>query len=532
MLVELAVRNLGVIAEARIPVRQGLVALTGETGAGKTMVVEALQLLLGGRPDPGRVRPGADEAVVEGLFAVGDAEWVLRRVVPAAGRSRSYVDGELATAAGLGELGGSLLEVHGQHAQQSLLQARHQRDALDRFAGIDATPLREARRVVAELERRLDDLGGDERARAREIDLLRYQLDEIDSADPRPGEEAELADEEDVLADAVAHREAAALAQELLGGDGAALESLARAVEALDGRRPFDDVVARLRGAAAELDDVVAELRSAAEGIEPDDERLDAVRERRHLLVELRRKYGDDVEEVLAHATASRARLEELTSVDASRATVEAELAAARAVVGAEASRVGDARRAAAPVLAEQVAGLLGDLALPGSRVEVAVADRDGRPAAGDDVEIRLATNPGSEPADLARVASGGELSRVMLALRLVLSGGPPTMVFDEVDAGIGGEAATAVGAALARLGGDRQVLVVTHLPQVAAAADHQLRVEKHADESSTVTVVEALDEPTRVIELSRMLSGSPDSATARDHAEELLVTAARRRGR
>ncbi len=532
MLVELAVRNLGVIAEARIPVHQGLVALTGETGAGKTMVVEALQLLVGGRPDPGRVRPGASEAVVEGLFAVGDTEWVLRRVVPASGRSRAYVNGELSTAAGLAELGGTLLEIHGQHAQQSLLQPRHQRDALDRFAGTDTAPLREARRAVAELERRLADLGGDERARAREIDLLRYQLDEIDAAAPRPGEEEDLSAEEDVLADAVAHREAAALAQELLGGEGAALDAIARTVEALDGRAPFREVVDRLRGAAAELDDVLAELRGAGDAIEPDDERLDAVRERRHLLVELRRKYGDDLDEVLAHATSARARLEELTSVDASRAGIEAELAAARAVLDAESATVGRARRAAAPDLASQVASLLGDLALPGSRVEVAVSDREGRPGAGDDVEIRLATNPGSEPADLARVASGGELSRVMLSLRLVLSGGPPTMVFDEVDAGIGGEAATAVGAALARLGGDRQVLVVTHLPQVAAAADHQLRVEKHADESSTVTVVEALDDPTRVVELSRMLSGSPDSATARDHAEELLVAAARRRGR
>ena len=532
MLVELAVRNLGVIAEARIPVHQGLVALTGETGAGKTMVVEALQLLLGGRPDPGRVRPGADEAVVEGLFAVGETEWVLRRVVPAAGRSRSYLNGELATAAALAGIGDSLLEIHGQHAQQALLQARHQRDALGRFASIDASGLRDARRAVADLERRLGELGGDERARAREIDLLRYQLDEIDRAAPEPGEEEALAAEEDLLADAVAHREAAGLAMELLGGDRAATDAVARAVDALDGRSPFLDVADRLRGVTAELDDVVGELRAAAEGIEPDDERLDEVRERRHLLVELRRKYGDDLDEVLAHAEASRTRLEELTTVDASRAGIEAELATARAALAAESRRVGAARRAAAPRLAEQVAAVLADLALPGSRVEVAVADRDDRPDAGDEVELRLATNPGTEPSSLARVASGGELSRVMLALRLVLSGGPPTMVFDEVDAGIGGEAASAVGAALARLASACQVLVVTHLPQVAAAADHQLRVAKHADAAAAVTVVEPLDEATRVVELSRMLSGSPDSATARDHAEELLVAAARRRRR
>jgi DNA repair protein RecN (Recombination protein N) len=532
MLVELAVRNLGVIAEARIPVGQGLVALTGETGAGKTMVVEALELLTGGRADPARVRPGADEAVVEGLFAVGDTEWVLRRVVPAQGRSRSYLNGELSTAAALGELCATLLEIHGQHAQQALLQPGHQRDALDHFAALDTAPLRAARRHVQELHRRLDELGGDERSRAREIDLLRYQLDEIDRAAPEPGEEEALAADEDLLADAVAHQEAVAAAQELLGGDDGVVDGLARAVAALDGRAPFAASVARLRALAAELDDVLADLRGSADGIEPDDERLASVRARRQLLVELRRKYGDDLEEVLAHATRSRARLEELTSLDATRAAVEAELAAARAVVAAESERVGAARRAAAPALAERVAEVLGELALAGSRVVVDVSDTEGRPAAGDQVEVRLATNPGTEPGPLARVASGGELSRVMLALRLVLSGGPPTMVFDEVDAGVGGEAAVAVGRALARLGEDGQVMVVTHLPQVAAFADHQLRVAKHSDATSTVTVVETLDDPTRIIELSRMLSGSPDSATARDHAEELLVDAARQRGR
>ena len=543
MLVELAVRNLGVIAEARIPLQPGLTAVTGETGAGKTMVVEALGLLCGAKPDPGRVRPGASEAVVEGLFAGEgrpgsdddgelDAEWVLRRVVPANGRSRSYVDGELTTAAQLGELGGRSIEVHGQHAQQALLQARHQREALDRFAGIDPTPLRAARAAVTALEHRLQELGGDERVRAREIDLLRYQIDEIDAVDPRPGEEDELSAEEDTLADAVAHREAAEEALELLGSEGGVLDGLAAAVETLRGRAPFDAEVVRLDAVGPELRDLLAELRSRAESIEPDDERLAEIRERRHRLVELRRKYGDDLDEVLAHAARARERLEELTSLDATRAGVEAELAAARAVVVAEGRRVGDARRAAAPELAERLVQILADLALPGSRMEVSVTDRDDAPGAGDDVELRLATNPGAPLGGLSKVASGGELSRVMLALRLVLSGGPDVMVFDEVDAGIGGEAATAVGAALARLAEDRQVLVVTHLPQVAAFADHQLRVAKRSDDDTTVTVVEALAEGDRVIELSRMMTGQPDSTTARDHAEELLATSARQRGR
>ena len=330
----------------------------------------------------------------------------------------------------------------------------------------------------------------------------------------------------------MAHREAAEQAQDLLGSEGGVLDALARALASLDGRQPFAPLVDRLRDAEAELSDAASELRSVAETVEPDDERLDEVRSRRHALVELRRKYGERVEDVLEHAARAGERLEELTSVDAARAAVEAEIVAADAALAEESERVGRARRAGAPDLAARVAGLLGDLALPGSRMEIEVADTPELPGAGDAVEFRLATNPGTEPGGLARVASGGELSRVMLALRLVLSGGPPTMVFDEVDAGIGGEAALAVGRSLARLGRDTQVLVVTHLPQVAAFADHQLCVTKRSDDTTTVTDVEPLDDAGRVVELSRMLSGSPRSATAREHAEELLGTAARQRGR
>ncbi len=582
MLVELAVRNLGVIAEARIPLLGGLTAVTGETGAGKTMVVEALGLLCGAKPDPGRVRPGAAESVVEGLFvtehngttqvgpapgtaSVGDGnadiagdtatggsnddtaggsagvsndgddpdeatdlEWVLRRVVPAKGRSRSYVNGELATASALGELGGASIEIHGQHAQQALLHSRHQRDALDRFAEIDVGPLRALRAKLVELDAKLADLGGDERERAREIDLLRYQIDEIDAVGPVAGEEERLDAEEDELASAVGHRAAAATAIEALGADSAVLDGLAVAVEALRDRSPFAAELLRLDAVGPELRDVLSELRSHVDSIEPDDERLAEIRERRHRLVELRRKYGADLTEVLAHADETRRRLDELNSLDATRAAVEEQLDAARNAVAAEGRRVGDARRAAAPALAGELVEILADLALPGSRIEVAVADRDDAPGAGDDVEIRLATNPGAPLGGLAKVASGGELSRVMLALRLVLSGGPDVMVFDEVDAGVGGAAATAVGAALARLARDRQVLVVTHLPQVAAFADHQLRVAKQSDDHSTVTVVEHLDDEERVVELSRMMSGRPDSATAREHAEELLSSSAR----
>ena len=303
---ELAVKNLGVIAETRIPVGRGLIALTGETGAGKTMVVEALNLLLGGRPDPTRVRMGAAEAVVEGLFAVGDTEWVLRRTVPAEGRSRAYINGELATAAGLAELGASLLELHGQHAQQSLLQPRTQREALDRFAGIDRSPLVEARRRVADCRRSLDETGGDERSRAREIDLLRFQLEEVDRVAPVDGEELELVTEEDLLSGALAHRTAAGSAVAMLSDDGAASDLLARSIDELADRTPFVDVTTRLRDLAAELSDCASDLRTLGETIEPDEDRLGEVRARRQVLIELRRKYGDSLAEVLGYAEEAR----------------------------------------------------------------------------------------------------------------------------------------------------------------------------------------------------------------------------------
>ncbi|MFM7064544.1 MAG: DNA repair protein RecN [Actinomycetes bacterium] len=531
MLVELAVRNLGVIPDARIPFAEGLVALTGETGAGKTMIVEALDLLAGGRGDPGRVRPGEDEAVVEALLVLDGEEYVVRRVVPSSGRSRAYLNGELSTAPVLAELLGRAVEVHGQHGQQVLLSARHQRLALDRFAGVETSALRSSGDRVTALEAQLEHLTGDGPSLAREVDYLQYQVREIEQLAPEVDEEERLEHEEDLLAGAVGHRDAATVGLSLLADDGAAAELLARAAGALRDREPFGPLADRLAGLEVELTDLVAELRAAADQIEPDDERLAAVRARRQALVQLRRKYGEHLSEVLVFLDGARARLEELSSVEASAASVRSQLEAARAERARVAAEVGAARRAAAPELAAAIAVHLSALALPDARVEVAVADGE-LPGAGDRVEFLLAAHPGAPLAGLAKVASGGELSRVMLALRLVLSGGPSTMVFDEVDAGIGGTTATAVGAALAGLAADRQVVVVTHLAQVAAFADQQVQVAKQHDGTSTATTVSVLDDDARVVELSRMLSGSPDSAVAHEHAVELLAASQRRPGR
>ena len=504
MLVELAVRDLGVIADARVEPGPGATALTGETGAGKTMIVEALELLRGGRADAGRVRTGADRAEVEALFVVrdpdapqGERELVLRRVVPASGRSRAYVDGHLVPVAQLEALAADLIEIHGQHAQQGLLRPAAQRDALDRHAGVETTGLDRAIARVRELRRRLVELGGDDRSRARELDLLRYQLDEIDAAALAPGEAERLDDEEDLLAGALEHRAAAEAALEILAADGAVGDTLAGAATRLSGRGPF---------------------RATSE-------RLAEVRARRQLLVELCRKYGERIEDVLDFAQEARRRLEELERRELEAATIDEDLSAALAEVARESQLVGDARRAAAPGLAAALSERLRTLAMPECVIEIRVEDSAELPGAGDRVTVLLAANPGAPPAPLQRVASGGELSRVMLALRLVSSGGPPTMVFDEVDAGIGGAAATSVAEALVGVASDHQVLVVTHLAQIAAAASTQVAVTKSTDGTETLTTARRLEEAERVVEVSRMLSGSPDSDTARRHAEELLAS-------
>jgi DNA repair protein RecN (Recombination protein N) len=534
VLVELHVAGLGVIEDLTLRLGAGMTALTGETGAGKTMLVEAINLLVGGRADPVLVRPGAEQASVEGRFEVPDAaggepgEVVLARMVPRDGRSRAYIDGRLATAGELADWGRRLVDLHGQHAHQSLLARDAQRAALDRFGDVDLAPYDEARTRLMEIEEGLAALGGDERARARELDLVRYQVEEIERAGlSDPDEDAALDTEEDRLADALAHQEAGAAALAALSPDGGAAEQAAAALAALAGRGPFEAEERRARDLVAELSDLATSVREVAESIEDDPQRLADIRDRRNLLHELQRKYGDTLADVLDEHQRLADRLQELEGWDARAEALDQQRADAQAAVADAAAAIGSQRREAAPALAAAVQANLVELAMAKARLDVEVG-----PDPGDEVEFLLAANPGTPLLPLAKVASGGELARAMLALRLVLTEGPPTLIFDEVDAGIGGTAALSVGRALASLGIDRQVLVVTHLPQVAAYADAQVGIRKGERDGTTVTTAAVLDDAARVVELSRMLSGTPESSTAQDHATELLLAAARERGR
>ena len=521
MLEELQIRNLGVIEELSLVLPAGSIAVTGETGAGKTMVVGAIQLLMGGRAEPEMVRIGADEAVVEGRFVEPDGtEIVAKRVVPAHGRSRAYLDGSLATASALHDKIGHLIDLHGQHSQQSILQKPStQRDSIDRFGGIDRAPLRDARADLAAIDASLADVGGDATERARRIDLLRYQLDELVAADLSDVDEPEkLQERESVLANAFDHQVAAGEAGDLLGADGPAADALASASGALTNGPPFTEIAARIQVLQEELADLAADVRSIGEQTIDDPEARQAVRERLQMLVELRRKYGPTLSDVMAYANDLQAQLDQLESHEQQVAQLTERRVAAVAKLSTVAAKTRAARTKATKPLAKAVEAELAKLAMPDAKVAVQVEGD-----AGDDVLILLAPNPGLPMLPIGKNASGGELSRTMLALRLVLAGGPPIKIFDEVDAGIGGETARAVGEALSSLGGAGQVFVVTHLAQVASFAGNHVVIDKSTSNGSTSSQARILTADERVIEVSRMLSGSPDSQAAHEHAEELL---------
>jgi DNA repair protein RecN (Recombination protein N) len=529
MLVELSIENLGIIESSRIMFDGGFTAFTGETGAGKTMLVEAINLVVGRRADASVVRDGAEEARVEARFVHvvegEEQETILCRVVSREGRSRAYVNDRMATVATLSELGESLVDIHGQHAHQRLLTAAVQRESLDSFGSIDLSALRLARETVTHIEANLAALGGDEKSRAREIDLLQFQCDEIENARlDDPDEDAVLSREEDALADVVKHQEALMKATALLSDDGAVVEQLGEALRALSPIGSMPEVLQRLSALLAEAEDVSHVLRSLAEATEENPERLEEIRLRRQLLRDLMRKYGDSLADVMSFGQEARTRLDELTGYAERVEQLEKQRSKAMADLLAQQTKVGNQRRSVAPKLATEVEKHLRTLALANATVQISVGDAASDPA-GESVVFMLTANPGSAPAPLTKVASGGELARVMLALRLVLSDDPATMVFDEVDAGIGGSAAVAVASALRELGSRHQVFAVTHLPQVAASAHHQIVASKTVKSGRTYGGAQHVSQEDRASEIARMLSGgvADDSATA--HAQDLLTS-------
>ncbi len=558
MLLELRIENLLLIERAELRPGDGLTAITGETGAGKTVLAHALDLLLGGKPKPGIVRPGAREAYVEGVFElppglleepefadlrerVGEQldEIVLARRVSSEGRTRAFVQGRSATAPDLQALGGRLVAFFGQHEHRKLTLASAQLELLDGFCGREHLEVRAALAAahgrVRQIERDLAELRERAGTRDRDLDLLAFEIEEIESLGPTEEEKASLTAErarlgelDGLLAAAGAGAEAMAPIGDESGVSSllAGVEHMAQSVQAADPE--MEGLASRLTSLRIEAEDVGAELRRYADSLEAEPGRLDVVEERLDLYDRLERKHGGSVAAVLAHAERCREEHARLQHAEIETERAGAALAEALADRDNLAKKVTAARRKAAPKLAERVREELAALAMEAAEFQAMLDPREEiAPTGAERVEFLLAPNPGVPAAPIREAASGGELSRVMLALMTVAGAGESrTLVFDEVDAGVGGQTARAVGERLKALAEDRQVLCITHLPQIAALAGTHFRIEKSAETDTALTTVEALEGDGVVAELCRMLGAEASDRAARRHAEELLAAA------
>jgi DNA repair protein RecN (Recombination protein N) len=575
VLYELRVENLLLMERAELRLAPGLNMVTGETGAGKTLLAHALDLLLGGRARRGIVRPGAAEAYVEGVFELppalagservptGAEELVLARRVWPDGRTRAYVCGRAATQADLQELGGQLLSFYGQHEHRKLMLSASQLEVLDAYCGADQRALRDRLRAAYEhargLEQRVAGLRELAGARDRELDLLAFELEEIEAAGPTEAEQAALTAERDRLRHQEALAQAAATGIESISGPagsdaGGAAELLAAAAGALAQASGMDARLVPLAERAEtlryEAEDVAGELRAylldleGGAGEAGGAARLEEIEERLALLARLERKHGGTIADVLAHAERCRARRDELENADSALESMESGLTEARGELAKLAGRLGRVRRAKAPKLSAAVRRRLGELAMADARFEIELSPREGGcgPRGADAIEMLIAPNAGGALGPLREVASGGELSRVMLALLSVAHGTPDSaggqggqggeggagslLVFDEIDAGIGGHTARAVGEHLRQLSAGRQILCITHLPQVAALADRHFTIVKDGAATPATTTVTVLDGDEVVGELVRMLGSGSEDRAANEHARELLRAA------
>jgi DNA repair protein RecN (Recombination protein N) len=539
MLRFLSVRNLAVIDRIEVELDRGLTALTGETGAGKSVLVEAIDLLVGGRASADLVRTGEEQAAVQAIFETSDGrEVIVRRDVSAQGRSRAFIGDALATSTALRELGATLVDLHGQHEHQALLDAAAHVELVDVFAGHEASvadvgaSFDDWRAAVTALERtRLDD-----REKRARIEMASFHLQEIDAVAPVPGEDETLAAERAVLgnADRLSRWSGEAYAA-LYDGDRAALTSLAAVwkriadLASLDPR--FNVYLEQREEVRSRLDDLAFFLRSYAADLDASPDRLQSVEDRLAVLDRVKRKHGPALADVIARRDALRQELAELGAGEERAAALGAREAETRDRFLRAARALSAARRAAARSLGRALEADLAELAMPKSRIDIRLAEivsADGWTRRGiDQVEFFFSPNPGEEPRPLARIASGGELSRLMLSLRLLAAPDQPgrTLIFDEVDAGIGGAAADAVGARLQSLAGRQQVLCITHLAQIAARADTHLHIAKHVRGGRTVTTINRLDQAGREAELGRMIAGAAVSPRVLASARELLAT-------
>ncbi|HSU12802.1 DNA repair protein RecN [Longimicrobium sp.] len=550
MLSELRIRNFALIDRLSVRLGPGLNVLTGETGAGKSIIVGALSLLLGERASSEVVRSGEDRASIEGVFEVDgredlarlldergidadDGVIVLKREVAAEGRSRAWVNGSPATASLLGEIGRMLVDLHGQHEHQTLLRRDEQRAILDAYAGTGdlVARVRAAHGALADLRREVADLERRRREALQRADFLRFQADEIEKAALKPGEEDALEDE----ARRLSHSEeltslSAQLYDAVTGSDRSILGELghlSRAVDHLIRIDPAQEGVRELYDTAYyTLQELGERMERYAQTVEHDPRRLDEIRRRQDVIFRLRTKYGGTVDEVLQIGAAARQELDLADGADFELGALQKRMGHAADELARLAAELTERRTEAAARLAEEVSAVLPDLGMTGGRFEVARLPLAEPSAFGaEEIEFRVSLNRGFEPRALSFVASGGEMSRIMLALKTILArlDAIPTLVFDEVDAGIGGRVALQVGDKMREVAAGHQVFAITHLPQIASRATTHLLVSKHERDGRTATEVAMLEDHGRVREIARMLGGDPESAVSLEHARELL---------
>ncbi len=550
MLVELTVENYAVVEKVRVRFHRGLNLLTGETGSGKSIVVDALALLFGARAAAEMVRTGAERARIAGIFEIDpgdlpegveaeDGELILEREILANGKSRAFAGGRPVTAALLREIAERLGDIHGQHDQQQLFSPAVQRDMLDAFAGAAALAA-ETRSTFARWRAASDELADLERSsqeKLRQADLWKFQLQEIEGADPKEGEDVQLENERRVLRNVVRLEESAAAAYAALYEDPESVAAQLRSVQKrLEEVARIDEdlrgVIAALQPAAIGIEEASHALRNYLGKLESDPGRLDEIESRLASLEKLKRKYGATLSDVLAFLENVRTQLAAVETSGERQESLRKELRSLSAAYETAAQTLSERRKAAARKLGKRVETELAALAMERSNVEIRISPAEWSASGIDSVEFLLSPNPGEELKPLEKIASGGELSRVALALKTCTADSaraaiPRTLVFDEVDSGVGGSAAEAVGRRLKKLAATSQVLCVTHLAQIAGFADHHYFVEKHAERGRTVTTIEELTASARTREIGRMLSGERVTPEALRHAEQLIKLAA-----
>lgn len=553
MLTELRIRNFAIIESVTLPLGEGFNVLSGETGAGKSIIVGALGLLLGERASADLIRSGADKATVEGVFDVSDVKgitaladergieveedtFVLKREISSNGRARAWINGAPVTAGVLAEIGRQLVNLHGQHDAQTLLDADSQREILDAFGGASSQSalVSSTHGELSAVRREISALSSRRAEAEKRADYLRHVAKEIEDARISAGEDARLEDEARILENADELRTLATGLAELLSADeGSVLTQLGLAQRPLSAIQRIDPSAARMQelfdAGFYSLQELARSVEDYASSVDLDPARLDEVRQRRDKLFGLLKKYGPTLDDVIETGRSARSELDLIDTAQFDLANLTARETETRRRLTAEAEKLTELRRGAAKKIAKSVDALLPELGMPDGRFSVALIMRDEPTAEGaEDVEFRVTLNVGHEDRALARVASGGELSRVMLALKTILArvDRVPTLVFDEVDAGIGGRVGLQVGDTLRRVAREHQVFAISHLPQIAARAHHHIVVAKGAKGGVTTADISVLDGPNRVNEIARMLGGDPESKVSRAHAKELLETA------